>query len=96
MIGLQLTRNQIDLQAGQVALELAKVMRQVAELHHFFLITPDSVLVSLGYSSAEVATVKSAFGDGDLLRQVYEGSASLPAAQDFRVNLSQLAGTLVT
>lgn len=95
-LGITTTKLQLDAISGGIALDLAKVMREIEELHHFLLITPDSTLVALGYTSAEVATLKSAFTDGDKLGQIYEGTVNLPTAQDFRLNLSQLAGYLVT
>lgn len=97
-IGLNanLTKAGLDGDLGSAALALRNAFRRIQQLEHFCLITPDGTLTALGYTAAEVATLKSAMSDGDKLRQIYEGSLALPATQDFRLNLDQLSGDLVT
>lgn len=95
-IGLTVTKNQLDQDLGGASLALRNAFRRIQQLRHYLLITPDATLVSIGYVQAEVTTIKSAFADGDQLRQIFEGSLALPAAQDFRLNLDLVAGDLVT
>lgn len=95
-IGLVTTKQNLDNDIGLVSLALRNAFRRIEQLRHYFLITPDATLVALGYTQAEVTTIKSAFVDGDTLRLIWEGTNALPVAQDFRVNMDQLAGDLVT
>jgi hypothetical protein len=95
-IGLIYTKSQLDALAGDIAISVAKDMRRIQELEHFLNITPDAILIALGYVQAEVSLLKSGFIDADKLRTIYEGSVALPATQDFRLNLLQLGGPLVT
>jgi hypothetical protein len=89
------TKATVDNDVGQASLALRNAFRRIQQLRHFCLITPDATLVALGYTQAEVTTLKSAMADGDLLRQACEGAIALPQ-QDYRLNLDQLAGDLVT
>lgn len=94
-IGIALTKPQLDADMAAAALEIAKILRVIDQLHEFFLITPDATLESaaIGYTAAEVATLKSCWNnDGPLLAQIIRGQVALPAAQDFRANLFQLIG----
>jgi uncharacterized protein YaiL (DUF2058 family) len=95
-IGLQLQKAQLDRDLGQTALALRKVLAQIEQLHHFCLITPDATLVNLGYTQAEVNTIKSAFVDGDTLNSLATGTGTLAAPQNLLANLDQLAGDLLT
>lgn len=92
-IGIALNKAQLDADMASAALEIAKLLRVIDQLHEFFLITPDATLTGIGYTAAEVATLKTCWNtDGPLLAQVIRGQVALPAAQDFRANLFQLIG----
>ena len=94
-IGIALAKAQLDADMAAAALDLAKLLRVIDQLHEFFLITPDATLEAapLGYTAAEVATLKTCWNtDAVLLAQIIRGQAALPAAQDFRANLFQLIG----
>lgn len=94
-IGLGTTKGQLDSDMGSTVLELLNAFRRIEQLHHDLLITPDATLTNMGYTVAEVATIKSAFLDGDNLRQGAEGTIALPQ-QNYLANLDQLGGDLVT
>ncbi len=93
-IGTPLQKTTLDSDMADVGLRIAKVLREIDQLHQFFLITPDAVLEALlpvAYTAAEVATLKTIWNaDMPLLAQVIRGQAPLPASQDFRANLFQL------
>lgn len=92
-IGIALTKQQLDSDMATVGLEMARLLREIDQLHEFFLITPDPTLTGLGYTAAEVATLKSIWNtDMVTLAAVIRGQQPLPAAQDFRANLFQLIG----
>jgi hypothetical protein len=95
-IGLNavMTKATLDNDVGRTASMFHEAFERIRRHRHFFVITPDATLVALGYTAAEVATMKSAFADGDLVRQAVEGSITLPQL-DYRLNLDLLAGDLV-
>lgn len=95
-IGLAVSKVALDQDVGQIALDLRNVFRRIEQMRHYLLITPDGTLTGMTYSAAEVATLKAAFADGDQLRLIWSGLASQAALQDFRLNLDQLPGQLVT
>ena len=91
-VGLPATKPDIDVQAGSIALRLRDVMRDIASLQTYFAATPDADLIALGYTSGEVAIVKSASSDMNQLRTIYEGAATLGSAKDFRTFAKLLIG----
>jgi hypothetical protein len=95
-IGITVQKPGLDQKLGEIALNLRSDFRRIEEMRHYMLITPDSTLVAMGYTAAEVAIIKSALADADQVRRVWTGEAVQAAAQDFRLNLDQLAGMLVT
>jgi hypothetical protein len=88
-IGFVVTKQQLDGEMGANALALRHDFRIALEKRHFFVITPDATLVALGYTAAEVATIKSAYAD---LEAAY--NAMVAAGQ--WLNVDQLAGTIQT
>lgn len=94
-IGLPLLKSNLDADFGNAALALRNAFRRVEQLRHFCLITPDATFTALGYTEAEVGIIKSAFADSDNVRQAWEGTIALPQ-QDYRVNIDQLGGDLLT
>lgn len=92
-IGIPLTKSTLDSDMGQIALEQAKFLRLLDQIHETFLIHPDADFTAIGYTAGEVATMKSAWNnDGPLLASIIRGQAALPVAQDFRANIAQMQG----
>jgi hypothetical protein len=82
-VGLQATKADIDNRSGGLARDLDNVLASIETFQLWLLATPDETLTSAPYSytSQEVAILKSAFTEMDLLRQVYYGlAARTPAA----------------
>ena len=82
-VGLHATKADVDNRSGGLARDLANVLANIEDFQLWLLATTDEVLEAAPYSytSGEVAILKSAFTDLDLLRQVYYGlAAHTPAA----------------
>jgi hypothetical protein len=96
-IGIVVSKGQLDTDMAQTSLALRNAFRRIQQLRHYLLITPDATFTggAFGYTPAEVTIFKSAFADADTLRQAWEGTLALPQ-QDYRLNLDQLAGDLIT
>lgn len=93
-VGFPALKADIDARAGQLALQLRDTLRQIQLFEAWLLTQADANLVSLGYVQAEVNTMKSAYADLDQLRTIYEGTANLTTAKDFRTFAKLLTGTL--
>jgi hypothetical protein len=95
-IGAAVTKPQLDNEMAQDVQTLRLAFRKIEERRLYFLTNPDAVFVAMGYTLAEVATVKSAWADGDTIRLAATAAGTIPVATNLMANLNQLAGTLVT
>lgn len=91
-VGTQVNKSVIDNRAGNIALQLKAVMDQVRDFDDYLDAIPNADLVAMGYTDAEVATLKSALNDLDQLRTIWEGGAALLTPKDFRAFQKQLWG----
>lgn len=91
-VGLPVSKNEIDGRAGDIARSLQRVFRDVLTLKSYLDQTPDADLVTLGYTEAEVATLKTAWSDLFELSTIWSGQANLTNAKDFRTFVRQLWG----
>lgn len=91
-VGLDANKAEIDSAAATCALQMRETFAAVARLQTYLAATADATLVGLGYTSGEVATLKSAIADLNQLRTIYEGTANLASAKDFRTFAKQLTG----
>jgi len=83
----------IDQTTGRVAQALNLAFRDVLSTKAFLDVQIDSQLVALGYDAGDVAVLRSAYGDLDQLRRIFEGAEALGAAKDFRTFAQRLWGT---
>lgn len=63
MIGESITQGQLNQAAGTVTLELKRNYDRAVAINEFLLRTSDADLIALGFTQAEVTTIKSAFAD---------------------------------
>jgi hypothetical protein len=92
MIGLPVTKAELDTRSGNLARSFQANFEDVGILQAYFAATPDQDLVALGYTAQEVATIKTAFADLTQLATIWTGTAALPTAKDFRTFVRQLWG----
>jgi hypothetical protein len=91
-VGFVLSKAEIDALAGQIARRFQDAFQDVGTMQAFLLKTTEPELVALGYTADDVATLKTAFTDLELLARIWVGLDPLPAPQDFRVFVSRLWG----
>jgi hypothetical protein len=91
-VGLPTTKTEIDTRAGDIARSFQRAFDDVVTLKGFLDATVDADLVALGYTTDEVATLKTAWADLTQLGTIWAGAAALPAAKDFRVFVRRLWG----
>lgn len=91
-IGLTVTKAQLDDYAGQLSLNLRVTFEQLQQLHAYLTATADADLEAKGYTTAEVATLKSGIADLAELATVYKGEAAVTPAKDFTAFAKLLYG----
>lgn len=74
----------VDANAANILLSCNSVMARVADFKAWMDTQSDANLISLGYSQAEVNTLRSAFVDASLMQQIWVGSAGLATPRDMR------------
>lgn len=92
MAGLSPTREQVDEVLGFALRDLNMAINKVAELRQWVNTTSDQDLLDLGWSTDEVAIIKSAFDDMDQFVKIYKGNQPLTAAKDFRTFIKRMWG----
>jgi hypothetical protein len=91
-VGLPTNKLDIDSKAGSIAVRLRDLFTEIQYTAAWAAGMPDNDLVALGYTSGEVAVLKSALADLEQLRTIYNGSANLANAKDFKAFAKQLTG----
>jgi len=91
-VGYSPTKPEIDARAGDIARRFQAAFDDVATMSGFLSRTVDQDLIALGYSTADVADLKTAFADLAQLGRIWGGLDPLAAPKDFRVFVSRLWG----
>src|SRR3954464_8751508 len=91
-VGLPVTKQEIDTRAGDIARTFQRAFEDVTTMQGFLEGTPDGDLESLGYTTDEVASLKTAFGDLSQLGRIFVGAEALPDPKDFRTFVRRLWG----
>ena len=91
-VGLAVTKGEIDSRAGDIARTFQRAFEDVGTMKTYLDSAVEADLVALGYTSNEVAVLKTAFADLAELGTIWVGAAALPAAKDFRQFVRQLWG----
>lgn len=94
MLGYPTNKTEIDNRAGYLVLTLRETLDAIARVKDFLDGKSTADLVALGYTDAEAAVLKSAFGDLANLNKVAHGQATQAQANDFFFWAKQLAGLL--
>jgi hypothetical protein len=89
-VGLTITKDEIDKRAGDIARTFQRSFEDVGTLKGFLDATPEADLVALGYTSDEVASLKTAWND--LAQLTTLGQATLAEPKDFREFVRRLWG----
>lgn len=93
-VGFPSGKNDIDNRAGSLALSLRDELQRIRLFQTWLTGQPDASLTAVGYTSGEVATLKSAFTDLDKLAQVYLGLTTQSSTYDFQTFAKLLVGVI--
>jgi hypothetical protein len=91
-VGLPVTKSEIDTRAGDTARAFQRAFEDVATMQTYLAGALEADLIALGYTSNEVAVLKTAFADLTELGTIWTGAAALAAAKDFRTFARQIWG----
>jgi len=92
-VGLPVTKQEIDQRSGDMARSFQRMAGDVTTLKSYLDSATEEVLVALGYTSNEVAVLKTSITDLEqLLVKIGYGTEELPTPKDFTAFLRQLWG----
>lgn len=91
-IGLNPTKAEIDTTCGVVARDLQRALDRVEAFKYWLDTKTDDDLTALGYTSGEIATLRSAWSDAAQLADIYKGELNLALVKDFRTFIRQVWG----
>lgn len=92
MVGFPTDKNTLDARAGNIAIQVRDSLDAASRLKAWLDTKTEADLVALGYTSAEVAVLKSAFTDLSALRSVATAGQTVPTANNFLFWSAQLCG----
>ncbi len=92
MAGFPSTKDALDARMGNLAVQVRDALDASVRLKAWLDTKTEADLVALGYTSAEVAVIKSAFTDLAALRSVATAGQTVPAVNNFLFWSAQLCG----
>jgi len=93
-VGFEVSKGIIDSQAGNIAVQLRDLLERVASFNATLGTLTEDLLEGLGYTSNDIAILKSAYGDLTKLRNIYLGLDTQATAYDFTTFAKLLVGVL--
>lgn len=91
-VGLAVDKLTLDSHAGRLALDLRNTLDAITRLQTYLAATADADLISMGYTSYEVAVLKSAIGDLSTVASVANGDVLPTELTDYFTFAKQLLG----
>lgn len=92
-VGFATNKNDVDSKSGSICRMIAQWSDETVKFQEGFLAgATEEQLVALGYTTEDVALLKSAIGDMYKLTQIYRGMVDQTPAYDFRTFAKRLTG----
>ena len=91
-VGSVVGKVDVDYRSEQLAKTLRDNFDDVKNFKIWLDAQTDPMLTELGYDGTDIARLRSAVGDMEQLRQIYEGTVNLANAKDFRTFTKFLTG----
>lgn len=95
-VGIVATIQQVNDMAGTTARAVKVALERVREFKSWLDAQSDADLIALGYTQADVDTLRSAYGDLAHLADVFAGAGTQGVAKDFRAFAKRVWGLGVT
>ena len=93
--GYIMDKNTINNNVGTVCREIDKDLATVESIKVWLDSQTDQDLIDLGFTSGDVANIKTAMNELKQLRDIYIGAVNLAVAKDFRVFPRRLQGIIM-
>jgi hypothetical protein len=97
-VGFPISKSDIDNRAGQLVMTLRDTLANCARfcdlLNDTSIFANDTALTALGYSQAEVTTLRASFTDMKSLYNVSHANGTVPSNNDFFFNAKHLTGVV--
>jgi hypothetical protein len=93
-VGFPTNKGDVDSRAGSLAVTVRDDLARIRQFKAWLDTQTDGNLTGLTYTTAEVATLRSAYTDLDKLAQVYLGLATQGTTYDFQTFAKLLTGVV--
>lgn len=95
-VGYGITKQDVDSRAGQLVTSLRDDLIRILQFKAWLddATTTDQFLTGLGYTAADVATLRAAFADLAKLSDISHAQATQAVANDFWFNARHVTGVL--
>lgn len=90
--GLAIQKASVDSEVGAIGRDLNLVVGRIVNFKSWLDGQLDADLTTLGYSSTDIANLRSSLSDAKQLADLYTGSATLTVTKDFRTFLKRIWG----
>lgn len=93
-VGFPREKSDIDQRAGQLAVNLRNILTDIERFGELLALGNEAYFTVMGYTAAEVATLRNAYTDLYKLTRIYKGQQTQATAYDFRTHSQHLMGVL--
>lgn len=92
VVGLNPAKSEIDTVSGGILRDVHTSLDRAKKFKFWLDAKTDGQLIAIGYVQAEVDDMRSAYADANQLSTLYDGTATLGVAKDFRTFARRLFG----
>jgi hypothetical protein len=92
MAGVPFNKDALNNSLGSVVQQIYASLDNARKVQTALAATPNQTMLDMGFTQADIDSIKSAFVDLDNLRQVFEGGRNQTVAYDFRTFAKRLIG----
>lgn len=94
MAGYPKNRDSVDTVVGELAVSVNRAFRRAVQFKTELDSFSDTALTNAGFNANEVTALRTFAADLVQLNSIYNGSAALASAKDFRASLRPMWGVL--
>lgn len=91
-VGYSVGKGDLDLTLGVIATGTRDLLTKSVQVTNWLATQTDTQLANLGYSTAEVAFIRTVQTDMTNLAAIIQGTGTLTTAYNFTTNLKQMYG----
>lgn len=92
-IGLGFSKNDVDQLLGGTCRDINNILYRLSQISDRITLMQDADLTALGYSSTEVATIRTFITNMATLKAVFTGAQALTTPHAFVMDIAQFFGS---